>query len=153
MLNVYIKNDHKWHPVVPVVKASDIPQCRRDKWSHPFLCDRCDKRFFSSQHLIQHKRSIHTTQLEKLRFRCAKCNCGFKHQYNLNAHMKTHMSDKFYECTICGRSFIRRSNLRSHFFTHAKRVLFGCRICDKIFSRKRNLDRHYKLVHRKIKVD
>ena len=51
-----------------------------------FICDECEKEYFSDTTLIEHYVKVH---LKKFLYFCKKCNQGFHHKSNRSSHRNT----------------------------------------------------------------
>ena len=81
----------------------------------PYPCDICEKAFFQSIQLANHKR-VHTG---KKPYSCNICEKTFSSSNALAYHKRVHTGEKPYSCNICQKSFSSRSNLSYHVKTSA----------------------------------
>ena len=141
------------NPFVPVFKLRNIPQSKRNMWSHPFQCTTCGKRFSYSWHLKAHQNSCLPDQIQQKPFKCSKCNVSFSMKGHLTVHLRIHLSIKPYRCNICGLSTTQKTNLTTHYRTHTRRIQFQCQCCTFCSFWKSNLKRHTKTKHRNNNID
>ncbi|KAI8599003.1 hypothetical protein EDD21DRAFT_308625 [Dissophora ornata] len=81
-------------------------------------------------------------------FQCNDCKKRFLRQYNLNAHMKTHLKERAFECKECPRRFLRPYDLSRHERIHSKDKPYRCMICNMNFIRNDAIWRHYRKAHK-----
>ncbi len=92
----------------------------------------------------QRRHSISTPgELKKCPF--PGCNKVFERNYNLQSHMKVHVTIKPHKCTECEASFSRGHDLKRHMNTHARTQVIACPHCSRQFSRQDALHRHIRL--------
>ncbi|KAF9896501.1 hypothetical protein BX616_007321, partial [Lobosporangium transversale] len=84
---------------------------------------------------------------EERQFICPHCQKRFLRQYNLNAHYKTHSTERLHACNECDKSFLRPYDLSRHQRIHSKDKPYACKICSMIFIRNDAIWRHYRKVH------
>ena len=49
---------------------------------------------------------------------CPLCNKGFKHNWHLQRHMRSHTGEKPYLCKYCKKSFTQKGHMRVHMLKH-----------------------------------
>lgn len=113
-----------------------------------FVCEICDKYFYSSYNLKRH--SIAHSKA-KLIF-CSHCHKGFTRLERLVEHKKKeHLEIGSHSCRVCGKRFDRFANLKRHSILHAgngehlKR--HACEVCGKGFSKLYRMRQHTNVVH------
>ncbi|KAF9975312.1 hypothetical protein BGZ65_008316, partial [Modicella reniformis] len=84
---------------------------------------------------------------DERQFKCPECPKRFLRQYNLNAHLKTHLLLRAHCCDECPRAFLRPYDLSRHQRIHSKDKPYSCRICNMTFIRNDAIWRHYRKVH------
>ncbi|KAK3819690.1 MAG: hypothetical protein J3Q66DRAFT_335222 [Benniella sp.] len=84
---------------------------------------------------------------DERQFKCHECPKRFLRQYNLNAHLKTHLLLRAHCCDECPRAFLRPYDLSRHQRIHSKDKPYSCRICNMTFIRNDAIWRHYRKVH------
>lgn len=79
------------------------------------VCKFCDKRFKTSNQLINHM-VIHS---DVKKYECRICeNVSYKRSKELKSHMlSVHLNIKKYHCLWCDRAFVNNSNFRKHKLT------------------------------------
>lgn len=83
-----------------------------------FVCDVCDRLFFTQTKLDNHKAAAHG--IGKSTLVCDVCNRSFGTQQNLKTHRRTHTKEKPFACRVCHRAFSQHTNRRRHELTHGK---------------------------------
>ncbi|KAF9995813.1 hypothetical protein BGZ80_007411 [Entomortierella chlamydospora] len=81
-------------------------------------------------------------------FQCEFCQKDFRRQYNLNAHLKTHLEERIHACNECPKTFLRPYDLSRHQRIHTLDKPYKCRICSQIFIRNDAIWRHYRKAHK-----
>ena len=79
---------------------------------------------------------------------CAICGKQFHKKYNLEAHINTHDSEKFFDCVYpkCTRRFKSKVEYNQHVKAHTYlQSPFSCPVCNKGFNFKKYLDEHLKI--------
>lgn len=84
---------------------------------------------------------------DERQFKCHECPKRFLRQYNLNAHLKTHLLLRAHMCDECPRAFLRPYDLSRHQRIHSKDKPYSCRICNMTFIRNDAIWRHYRKAH------
>lgn len=108
----------------------------------PFICAICGFTCSSRSSLMKHVRK-HGDKL----FKCNQCDCAYRHQYKLNAHMSAvHEKMRRYQCDLCGKKFSGTDGKSQHMRTHAEKQ-FSCRFCERKFTYNSNRCSHEKRVH------
>lgn len=115
--------------------------------THPFHCEKCDKRFMRIGSLNSHECEINSDWV------CSVCNKTFRYQANLDKHMKESGCSK-YQCSVCNEQFHTKLQAKEHSCivdaaaeveaqivskVHTKEI---CPTCGKWFSNKSNLSKH-----------
>ena len=103
-----------------------------------YMCDMCDYRGSSKQHLRSHMR----THSDERPYVCNICGKGFKNRENHRVHMLTHSEVRRYKCEFCGKAFKSKKNLNEHTKIHTGQFSGFCEICKKGFTQKYNLTLH-----------
>jgi hypothetical protein len=109
--------------------------------SRQFVCHVCGLELKTQPSLKNHLKYAHTTiQAHK----CNVCDSAFKRIFDLQTHMKKHMSTDEWSCETCGKSFVWRKALRTHMKTHwtESDKPFSCELCGNRFARKCFLTNH-----------
>ncbi|KAM5126063.1 uncharacterized protein ACMZJ9_021776 [Mantella aurantiaca] len=106
----------------------------------PFQCQRCEKSFNCSSHLIAHQ-YVHTRE------RPYVCECGksFTQSSNLFRHQRAHRGERPHVCTVCGKAFAQSSHLIIHKRTHTGERPYLCGDCGKSFLANSALVRHQRV--------
>ncbi|CAI9612091.1 unnamed protein product, partial [Staurois parvus] len=106
----------------------------------PFQCQRCEKSFNCSSHLIAHQH-VHTRE------RPYVCECGksFTQSSNLFRHQRAHRGERPHVCTVCGKAFAQSSHLIIHKRTHTGERPYMCDDCGKSFLANSALVRHQRV--------
>ncbi|XP_073473750.1 uncharacterized protein [Aquarana catesbeiana] len=106
----------------------------------PFQCQRCEKSFNCSSHLIAHQH-VHTRE------RPYVCECGksFTQSSNLFRHQRAHRGERPHVCTVCGKAFAQSSHLIIHKRTHTGERPYMCADCGKSFLANSALVRHQRV--------
>lgn len=127
-----------------------------------FICFVCSYTFTAYDLLIEHlgkshsnvtlypckECKLHFTDLNDYRMHlnmkhalnCSKCDHVFKHQKNLEMHLKSHLHEVF-TCQYCKKLFDKQYELKQHELSHLDKL---CRFCCKIFSTKEEYCEHIK---------
>ena len=143
-----------------------------------FLCDQCDKKFFTKTNLQSHVETFHenTTKdceqcdfkgktLQRLKFHIKKrhtvetilcTECPFKTSYNhvLVDHIeKKHTERKDWpKCSECNYTMWNKAAVSNHFRKVHKGLRIECKICQKIFTERGNMIAHMKQIHKDILI-
>ncbi|KAL8603685.1 hypothetical protein ACOMHN_017182 [Nucella lapillus] len=90
-----------------------------DTRSLAFVCDICNKGFYSQSQCSAHKRS-HTSEKS---FACQVCGSAFFKRGDLSKHFRTvHAPNRVFACRFCGKRGTRMDNMRSHVKSHGKHM-------------------------------
>lgn len=115
--------------------------------SGKYVCSECHKAFTLASELREHCR-IHGLERP---FVCPLCSMTFKQKKRLRVHHRAvHLRDKRYVCEICGSCHINNWNLRAHMKTHVQTETACtnyCQICGSIFRGRAGLAAHMRLRH------
>ena len=122
-----------------------------------FVCDKCDKQFYSKQAIRKHKEEVHVLKPNTV-FKCDICNLVLSNGRNLAQHKSIHETKEPLKCRLCSEEFNHSRNLRRHYLCVHKIVPhyylkiglnqfkeFKCDICGEQFGRKDNLVKHQAL--------
>uniref|UniRef100_A0AAV2JTM2 Zinc finger protein 521 n=1 Tax=Knipowitschia caucasica TaxID=637954 RepID=A0AAV2JTM2_KNICA len=85
---------------------------------------------------------------EKKVYRCTSCNWDFRHETDLQLHVKhSHLENqgRAHRCIFCGESFGTEVELQCHITTHSKK--YNCRFCSKAFHAIVLLEKHLREKH------
>ncbi|CAG9771133.1 unnamed protein product [Ceutorhynchus assimilis] len=77
-------------------------------------------------------------------FECPICQKECTHQYTLNRHLNTHLTERNYCCSTCGKAFRQMSTLTQHKAIHSSKRPHVCEVCHKTFNRVSTLISHKK---------
>lgn len=115
--------------------------------THPYQCDKCEKRFLRIGTLNSHDCEIIVDAV------CNICNKTFKNQMNLEKHIKENGCMK-YQCSACNEQFRSKAMAKNHSCiidrtddSQAEIISISntrevCPTCGKSFSTKSNLTKH-----------
>ena len=78
-------------------------------------------------------------------FRCSECGKGYKSKERLNAHTRTHSSDRPHICEVCGKGFCLYARYERHRYTHDEIKPLICQFCGKGFTHRYNLKGHERI--------
>lgn len=109
----------------------------------PFICQLCNKRFFTKRDVDIHIR-IHTGEKP---FQCHICERRFTRKVELNVHLRWHNGEKRHWCPHCGKGFLDSNNLKRHLITHTGEKPFACSLCPKRYTQTGHLKKHIRNVH------
>jgi len=110
--------------------------------SRPFICEECQKGFRTSSELGIHK-AIH---VQVKQYKCEFCGKEFRTKGCIKSHIKYHIGDKRHKCTECDRAFVKSADLKRHMAGHKNEKKFVCDDCGSAFTRRDNLKAH-RLLH------
>ena len=114
-----------------------------------YVCESCDKKFYSKTKLRLHKAQHHGLIGEALKCRYG-CDASFtSHIIRLRHERKTHIgvNPEAVECDICGKPCNTKGLLISHKRTHlgpSERIKYQCSYCGKQFADLKYYRRHEK---------
>ncbi|XP_037545521.1 zinc finger protein 37 [Nematolebias whitei] len=109
----------------------------------PFICQLCNKRFFTKRDVNVHIR-IHTGEKP---FQCHICERRFTRRVELNVHFRWHNGEKRHWCPHCGKGFLDSNNMKRHAITHTGEKPFSCSLCPKRYTQTGHLKKHIRNVH------
>uniref|UniRef100_A0A3B3RHN2 Zinc finger protein 521 n=1 Tax=Paramormyrops kingsleyae TaxID=1676925 RepID=A0A3B3RHN2_9TELE len=139
-----------------------------------YICESCDKQFTTVDDLQKHLLEMHTfvffrctlcqevfdskvsVQLhlavkhsnEKKVYRCTSCSWDFRHESDLQQHVKhNHLESqgKVHKCIFCREAFGTEVELQCHITTHSKK--YNCMFCSKAFHSIGPLEKHLREKH------
>ena len=91
-------------------------------------CKIC-KKVVVSEHFKQHE-GIHS---EEKRYKCSKCEKGFKLPHDLKRHNRIHTGERPFECEKCEKRFRVKQYLKTHIMIHEGIKPNKCYMCEKGF--------------------
>ncbi|KAI5644086.1 zinc-finger associated domain (zf-AD) domain-containing protein [Phthorimaea operculella] len=107
-----------------------------------YKCDKCEKAFFTSDSLKNHRKNIHGAK----QLKCPECIMTFTCKMNLKSHMFKHSDKMSFVCDVCTKAFKRRHALRRHILMHnAANKKVPCEYCDMTFYTKYQLNHHLRI--------
>lgn len=83
---------------------------------------------------------------------CSFCGKIFNKRTSLNAHIKTHRTDRPFTCDICSKTFFEKWHLHEHKKIHTDVKSYPCEACGKLFKTPRDTKRHMDTVHKKMRA-
>ena len=86
---------------------------------------------------------------ERKKFKCIRCNASFSQKENLKAHItKVHEGMKPKKCNVCKSYFSTQLILNKHLASvHEREKPYDCKICGKSFVSKQTLNAHISPLH------
>merc|ERR1712098_17849 len=75
-----------------------------------YCCERCNKPYGRSSHLMQHIKSVH----EGIRYSCKNCNKSYTLETDLNRHIKSVHEGVKYQCNSCESQYSSDVALYKH---------------------------------------
>ncbi len=115
-----------------------------------FRCDKCPHITSYKEHLMAHKRTVHSGEGT---FKCNPCNSSFHCQASLTRHRKEYHRDakvppSLFYCDECPYSTNHKSHLATHKLNvHSGKGTFQCNECTCSVGSQRVLTRHKKIYH------
>ncbi|KAM6902523.1 uncharacterized protein FYW49_016146 [Xenentodon cancila] len=76
---------------------------------------------------------------------CPSCPKIFTQETSLNAHIRSHRTEKSHMCSTCGKRFSRADLLKSHKRTHTGERPYSCNMCSKNYAHPSQLRIHKRL--------
>ena len=105
-----------------------------------YTCKVCNARFDSQVALDSHFAVMH-----KKSFQCIKCQESFKTEYEIQAHVASHMvqGGNTHECRICNRAFDSPAKLQCHLIDHTfEGSEVKCYVCEVTFASSSEIQVH-----------
>ena len=139
-----------------------------------YLCDQCEKTFFTQSNLTSHIESIHVGAI----FDCVICGFKTSTKLNLKRHVGKHHTDKnilcahcpykasvalkmtnhtrkehmdkaeWPKCTECEYSSWKTRLVKQHYMTVHMKARIQCEICSNTFTQLGNMQAHMQKVHK-----
>ena len=139
-----------------------------------YLCDQCEKTFFTQSHLTSHIESFHVGAI----IDCAKCAFKTSTKLNLKKHVAKHHTAKnilcthcpykasvglkmtnharkehmdkaeWPKCTECDYSSWKTRLVKQHYMTVHMKARIQCEICSSTFTQLGNMQAHMQKVHK-----
>lgn len=103
----------------------------KGKIREKYICDFCNKCYFSKNGLITHLKIDHGFAKKVLT--CKWCNKKFDAISRLNNHIVTHTKEKKFHCEQCGGLFVTQAALTYHIRLHTGERPYPCDMCDESF--------------------
>ena len=111
----------------------------KEEHSLPWItCHFCEKKFRSSDCLLEHEAKVHTKGKP---FKCHVDGCEYtsNNRTDLSRHQAKHSTEKIHVCQLCGWSTKWPKNIRVHnLMKHTEKRKFKCSLCK--YTCKRNTD-------------
>lgn len=139
-LNYHVKTAHSVEPLI--YKCEICGQILRNKnilmyhkltkhGERKFVCNICNKKFFTSNCLKAHI----TSHTERSIAQCVCPICGktFHYKGGLFYHMKMHTNERKYCCEFCDKKFYTLNAKKRHTLTHTGIRPYACKYCEKRF--------------------
>ena len=142
------------------LRLVDVSVQDRDKWTYPYVCSTCSKRFSYKHHLNEHS-LLHLAAMEERRpHQCTVCGFRVTKASNVAAHTRAvHNNERRFNCGICSFSAFRRTGLvqdvaEVHTPTTGPNTSscssnprFSCSRCSYTSTRRWNVRRHERMMH------
>ena len=115
-------------------------QCYQGISPNKYACLTCSATFNSQVALDSHYTAAH-----KKSFQCIKCQESFKTEYEIQAHVASHMVQEgnMHECRICNRTFDSPAKLQCHLIDHTfEGSEVKCYVCDVMFNNASEIQMH-----------
>ena len=101
----------------------------------PYLCQHCDKSYYTNAGLDIHINKVH---LNKREYSCLECDKHFCTKGELSRHLKfgaAHMTEEMAAvCHLCGKSFANKIRLKVHLMGFHGNSMKSCPYCGKYFK-------------------
>ncbi|XP_056129313.1 telomere zinc finger-associated protein isoform X2 [Lampris incognitus] len=119
---------------------------RRHTGEKPFECQKCDKRYFRKENLLEHESRncarAHT-------YSCPTCASTFSRKQELRLHIISHTGEMPYKCSSCPEQFMLKRDLTIHMIkSHGFPKPHACTECTKCFLTSTELRVHEAAKHR-----
>lgn len=139
-LNYHVKTAHSIEPLIH--KCEICGQILRNRnilmyhkltkhGERKFVCDICDKKFFTSNCLKAHIMSHAERNIAQCV--CPICGKTFHYKGGLFYHMKMHTNERKYCCEFCDKKFYTLNAKKRHTLTHTGIRPYACKYCEKRF--------------------
>ena len=115
--------------------ARELSAHVQEKYKYKFLCKfwKCKSVGYTSKNSVDRHSWHHSSP----HYICATCGKEFHEKYNLEAHIKTHDSEKFFDCVYpkCTRRYKSKAEYNWHVKTHTHpQSPFSCPVSNKGFN-------------------
>ena len=142
-----------------------------------FMCDQCDKRFFTSTHLKEHVEGVHgekehcslcdykTTSRRSIEkhiainhfpksLMCSECTFTTSDNFTLRVHVdRLHTpKENWPKCNECDYKSSSTKRVRNHFRKVHQQIKFKCIVCPNLFTERNNMQAHMKKIHKDIMI-
>ncbi|XP_030383783.1 zinc finger protein 845 [Scaptodrosophila lebanonensis] len=124
-------------------KDAEALQKHVEYWHQSIECPVCYKVVKNRRNYDTHFNVVHS---KNKRYNCGKCEKGFYHKSERDAHEKLHTQS--FRCDLCNFTTRNKASLDVHVQgQHLKKFSFQCEICNKCFGRRQGLNAHIQRVH------